>query len=190
MLSNILEHSLDPIQISPDQFLDCAQALIHTIIFHRTVDIQTDPKIILLSGIDISFATSESSENIENIKKRLLPMQDYVFTGINEVWIILSLSYSTSKRGWFRDSQTSQIWERWAINFTFGTLTAKEMRDTLLHAITQITLKSNNTEIPKRNDENSTFQYNLNLPIDKDWESSKEILKLFQKMVKTPTNMF
>jgi len=186
----ITEHVLDPVQISIDQFLDCAQALIHTILFYRGIESQCEPKSIIMNGLDIAYVTSESSENSESIRRRLIPMEEMVFQGFPDAWVILTLSYNTSKKGWFRDVQTADIWERWCFTFSFSVMTAREMRETMLHAITQITQKANSCEIPKKTGPNAVFQYSLSLPSDKDWESSKEIVKLFHKVVKTPATVF
>ena len=60
MTSNLIptEHILDTVQISPDQFLDCAQALIHTILFHRAIDTLVTPKSIHMTGVDIAYASA------------------------------------------------------------------------------------------------------------------------------------
>lgn len=184
------EHVLDSTEISPDQFTDCAQALIHTILFHRSIDTQVTPKSIHMSGVDIAFASAETEEVTQYILERLAPMQDAVFDGLTDAWVVLSLAYNVPKKGWFRDTYSTEIWERWCISFTFSTLNAQEIRDQMLHTITQITMKANSSEIPKIPSEGSTFKFTLSLPTDKDWEASKELFRLAKKVVNTPTSLF
>ena len=183
------EHVLDPVEISPDQFTDCAQALVHTILFHRSIDTQVTPHAVHLPGVDIAFASAETAETTQQILARLAPMQELVFTDPKEAWIILSLSYNVPKRGWFRDTFQNEVWERWCIPFSFGTLTAQEIRAAMLHTITQITLKANSCEIPKL-PEGGSFKFAMNLPTDKDWETSREFAKLVKRICDTPASMF
>lgn len=189
MTTKPTEHQLDPINISPDQFLDCAKAIIHTILFHRAIDTQVIPKSIIMSGVDIAYASAETPESSENIHKRLLPMQDAIFGGAQNTWIILSLSYNTPVKGWFKDVQSSQVWERWSIPFQFQTLSANDVRFAMLHTITQITQKANSCNVAMRPSEGSTFQYSLNLPTDKGPETA-ELVNLMKKIVKTPAFLF
>ena len=180
------EHQLDPINVSPDQFLDCAQAIIHTILFHRAIDTQIEPKTVVLDGLDIAYASAETQASSENIYKTLLPLQDAVFSGIDSTWVILTLQYNSSKKGWFKDVQTAHVWERWCIPFQFSILTAKDIRISMFHTITQITQKANSCNVANRPSDNSTFQYTINLPTDKGPETT-ELLNLVKKFVKTPT---
>jgi hypothetical protein len=182
------EHLVDQITVSPDQFTDCAQAIIHTILFQRSIDVQVTPTSIRLPGVDIAFASAESPESTTQILSRLAPLQDAVFGGRRDCWIILSLSYNVPKRGWFRDSFANEVWERWCIPFAFEMLTAHQIREAMLHTITQITFKANETEIP-RLPEGGAFRYTINLPTDKDWET-KDILKLVKRICSTPAQMF
>ena len=179
------EHELDPICISPDQFLDCAQAIIHTILFHRAIDTQIIPQSVVMPGVDMCYASAETKESAENIKKRLIPLQETVFGGVPTTWIILTLAYNTPKKGWFKEVQTSQVWERWCITFQFQTLPAKDIRAAMFHAITQITQKANSCNVAMRPTEGSTFQYTINIPTDKGPETA-ELLNLVKKIVKTP----
>lgn len=187
---NPVEHELNDIHISPDQFLDCSQAIIHTILFHRCIDKQVTPKSVIMNGLDIAYATAEDEESSENIRKRLLTMQKAVFNGLKKPWIILSLMYSIPKKNWFfRESQSSKVWERWVISFTFSTLPAKEIRKTMLDVITKIILKSNSCKIASR-EKNENFTYSLNIETDKDWEAAREVVNLFKRVVKTPAGIF
>jgi hypothetical protein len=187
--TGIEEHVLDPILVSPDQFIDCAQALIHTILFHRSIDITAKPRSFHLPGVDIAYASSESPESTQQILARLTPLQDSVFTGIGRTWVILSVSYNVPKKGWFRDSYANEIWERWCIPFTFDTRTVQEMRLAMQHTITQITMKANSAAVPTLPD-GALFSYAMNLPTDKDWETSKEFIRLVKRIVNTPATMF
>lgn len=179
----IAEYSLDPTQISPDQFFDCATALIHTILFHRSIDSQVIPKSIVLPGVDISYASAETEETSKYIFNKLQPMQTEVFSGLKEAWIILSLSYMTPKKGWFHDTYQQDIWERWIIRFNFATLCAKEIREQMLHTITQISLLATDSEVPRPSSSDSTFRFTLNLSVDKDWRASKDIVDLIKRLV-------
>lgn len=182
------EHVLDPIAISPDQFTDCAQALIHTIMFHRAIDRQITPKSVHMPGVDIGYASAESAETTQQIYTKLIPMQDIVFSGVKDAWIILSLYYNVPKKGWLRDTFQNEVWERWCIPFSFDTLTAQEIRDAMLHTITQITMKASTSEIPKLPD-GGVFGFTMSLPCDKDWETSKEFVKLVKRICQTPTTI-
>lgn len=192
MTSNLIptEHILDTVQISPDQFLDCAQALIHTILFHRAIDTLVTPKSIRMSGVDIAYASAETEEVTQYIISRLNPLQDSIFEDPKDCWIVLSLAFNVPKKGWFRDTYTTEIWERWCISFSFATLTAQDIREAMLHTITQITLKANASEIPKIPSIDSSFKFTLSLPTDKDSDISSELKKLIGKIVHTPTSMF
>lgn len=192
MTSNLIptEHILDTVQISPDQFLDCAQALIHTILFHRAIDTLVTPKTIHMVGVDISYASAETEEVTQYIISRLTPLQDAVFQDLKECWIILSLAFNVPKKGWFRDTYSTEIWERWCISFSFATLNAQDIREAMFHAITQITLKANASEIPKIPPSDSSFKFLISLPTDKDSDISSELKKLIGKIVHTPTTMF
>ncbi|KAH0785886.1 hypothetical protein GPJ56_010286 [Histomonas meleagridis] len=193
-MTHIPEHILDPLEISPDQFLDCVQAIIHTILFHRSIDTQVSPKSILLPGVDICYASGETEQVTEYIKTRLLPMQQEVFSGRYEkegtAWLILTLSYSIPRKGWFRDTYTTEIWERWCITFTFSALTASEIREHLLHKILQIKDKASESEVPRNPTIGSTFKFTLNLPTDKDWDTSTEFVQLVKKLCNTPSTIF
>ncbi|OHS95259.1 hypothetical protein TRFO_02245 [Tritrichomonas foetus] len=185
------EFILDSIQISPDQFMDCAQALIHTILFHRAIDTQVTPKSIHMTGVDIAYASAETEEVTQYIASRLAPLQDAIFEDPKkECWLVLSLAFNIPKKGWFRDTYSTEIWERWCISFSFATLTAQEIREKLLHTITQITNKANASEIPKIPSSDASFKFTLSLPTDKDSDVSTELKKLIGKIVHTPTSMF
>lgn len=179
------EHILDAIRISPDQFQDCATSLIHTILLNRTVDTVVSPVIIPLDGLDIDFASAETPQSAAYISERLAPMQDAVFAGMKEAWIILSLGHSVPKKSWFRETQAFEVWEQWCISFTFGTVTAADIREAMLHTVTQITMQANAAEVP-RAEPGASFKYTINLPTDKDWGSSKEFIKLIRKVVSAP----
>ena len=185
------EFILDSIQISPDQFLDCAQALIHTILFHRAIDTQITPKSVHMTGVDIAYASAETEEVTQYIISRLNPMQEAIFDNPKkEYWVVLSLAFNIPKKGWFRETYATEIWERWCLSFSFGTLTAHEIRENMLHTITQITNKANASEIPKIPTSDATFKFTLSLPTDKDSDVSSELKKLIGKIVHTPTSMF
>jgi hypothetical protein len=183
------EHVLDGILVSPDLFIDCAQALIHTILFHRSIDVPVEPQSISVPGAGVSYASAESPESAERILSRLVPLQELVFTGAPRTWVILSISYNVPKKGWFRDSYANEVWERWCIPFTFDTRTVQEMRVAMLHTISQITMKANGAAVPSL-PEGGQFAYTMNLPTDKDWETSREFIRLVKRIVNTPATMF
>jgi hypothetical protein len=186
--TGIEEHVLDPILISPDQFLDCAQAIIHTILFQRSIDVPATPESFYLPGLDISYASAESCESTQQILTRLGPLQDSVFTGIPRTWVILSVAYSVPKQGWFKSSYQNETWERWCLRFSFDTRTVQEMRVAVLHTITQITMNASGAAVPAL-PEGALFSYTMNLPTDKDWETSKEFVRLVNRIVNTPATM-
>ena len=194
MSSFVPEHILDPLEISPDQFLDCAQAVIHTILFHRSIDTQVTPKSIILPGVGIAYASAETEQVSESIRAKLAPMQNEVFMGKyaqdGSAWMIISLSHSVTKKGWFRETSINEVWERWCITFSFSPMTAGEIREQLLHIILQIKDKASESDIPMRTTDGSSFKFTLNLPTDKDWETSKEFVLLVKKLCNTPTSMF
>jgi hypothetical protein len=135
--------------------------------------------------VDIAYATGESAETTQNILSRLSVLQDAVFTNPTaDCWIILSLSYDVPKRGSFRDSFVNEVWERWCIPFAFQTLTAHEIREFMLHTITQITQKATESEIPTL-PPGAVFKFARNLPTDKDLDS-KAVIDLCKRIVKTP----
>ena len=193
-MSHITEHILDPLEISPDQFLDCAQAIIHTILFHRSIDTQVTPKSIVLPGVDISYASGETEQVTEYIKTRLFSMQQGIFEGKfnteGSAWMILSLSHSVPRKGWFRDTYVTEVWERWCITFTFSPLTASEIREHMLHKILQIKDKASDSEVPRSPSAGSSFKFTLNLPTDRDWDASAEFVQLVKKVCSTPSAAF
>jgi len=170
------EHVLDPVAVSPDQFTDCAQALVHTILFHRSIDTEATPWAVRLPGVDIAFASAESPDSTQQILSRHVPMQTQVFSDPEEAWIILSLSYNVPKRGWFRNTIQNEIWERWCVPFTFATLTAQEIRDAMLDAVALITRRSNSTDVPGLPD-GATFAYALRVPGAGDADASPEFAR-------------
>jgi hypothetical protein len=175
------EHVLEAIRMSPDQFTDCAQAIIHTILFNRLIDSTNVPHTFRLPGVDIMYVTAEPLESQQQILSRLSPLQSIVFTGITKTWLVVTLSTFVPKHGWFRDSYANEVWERWCIPFTFATLTARDLRQSMLTAIEKITEQAAATEMMPLT-EGGTFHYVINLPTDKDWETSKECIRLVQKI--------
>ena len=71
---HIPENILDPLEISPGQFSDCAQVIIHMIMFHLSIDTQVTSKSILLPSVDIAYASAETEQVSEYIKTRLSVM--------------------------------------------------------------------------------------------------------------------
>jgi hypothetical protein len=175
------EHVLAAVRVSPDQFTDCAQAVVHTILFNRSIETGIVPRTFRLSGVDIAYVTTESPESRQYIVSRLTTLQDAVFTGIARTCLIVTLSNDVPRRGWFRDSYASEPWERWCVPFVFGTLTAHEMRASMLAAVEDITKLAAKTEIQAL-PEGGVFRYTLSLPTDKDWENSRECVRLVQRI--------
>lgn len=194
MSSLVPEHILDPLEVSPDQFLDCATAVVHTILFHRSIDTQVTPRAVVLPGVDIAYASAETEQTSEGIRARLAPMQDEVLAGRyaqdGSAWLILSLSHAVPRRGWFRATTVSEVWERWCITFSFSPMTASEIREQMLHTILQIKDKAGESSVPRSESGGAAFRFALSLPTDKDWETSKEFVNLVKKLCNTPSAMF